>query len=93
MNYNLSDNFTWKDLGEKVVVLNLETSEYFTLNETASLIWKDLSSGKTIDEIIANLSAQYDADPAELRQSIEENLDLWLKEHALVVAEITANQA
>ena len=39
----ISKNVTWKPLGEKVVAVKVETGEYYTMNEVASLIWKALN--------------------------------------------------
>ena len=40
MSYVISKSHTWKPLKESVVILNLEEGSYYTLNDTASLIWK-----------------------------------------------------
>ena len=44
----ISKNVTWKTLGEKVVAVKVDTGEYYTLNEVASVIWKAIDEGNSI---------------------------------------------
>jgi hypothetical protein len=82
--YLVSDKVTWKDLGESVVVLNLFTSEYYTLNETASVIWRALAKGNSFEEIRSRLLEAYDAEPQTLDEAIQSNLDQWTAEGVIV---------
>ncbi len=84
--YSVSDKVTWKDLGESVVVLNLFTSEYYTLNETASVIWRALVKGNSFEEIRALLLEAYDAEPQTIDEAIQSNLDQWTAEGVIVPA-------
>ena len=47
----ISKNVTWKTLGEKVVAVKVDTGEYYTLNEVASVIWKAIDEGMSKEEI------------------------------------------
>ena len=77
----ISKNVTWKSLGEKVVAVKVETGEYYTMNETASVIWKALSEGKSTEEIVQQLCAEFDnPDKASVAQDIEEQVSEWKKE-------------
>ena len=44
---------TWRKTGEEAVILNLETSEYYSANETGTFIWEQLSAGKKPGKIAA----------------------------------------
>ncbi|HLG20418.1 MAG TPA: PqqD family protein [Bdellovibrionota bacterium] len=41
------------------IVLNLETKNYYRLNETGQIIWQQLSAGKNPDEVAADLCKRY----------------------------------
>ncbi len=47
----INKNVTWKPLGEKIVAVKVETGEYYTMNEVASIIWRGISEKKTTEEI------------------------------------------
>ena len=42
------------------MVLNHETGELITLNETASAIWEYLSKPKSLNEILSKISLSYE---------------------------------
>ena len=84
--YSVSDKVTWKDLGESIVVLNLVSSEYYTLNESASFIWRALSQGNSVAEMQALLLDAYDAEPETIREALQSNLDEWTAEGVIVPA-------
>jgi hypothetical protein len=42
----------------------------YTLNETGKEIWQRLDGQKTLEDLVAELSEEYDADPDEIRQDI-----------------------
>ena len=70
------------DGGEGILV-DLNTRKYYELNETALLVWKGLEKGLGIDEIVAEVVAQYDVEPEHARSSVE-NLMTRLGSYKLV---------
>jgi hypothetical protein len=50
---------TWRKTGDEAVILNLETSEYYSANETGTFIWEQLNSGKKAGKIAAALAGEY----------------------------------
>jgi len=77
----INKNVTWKSLGEKVVAVKVETGEYYTMNETASVIWKALNEGKQVEDIVEQLCTEYDnPDKASVAQDVEEQISEWKKE-------------
>lgn len=56
-------------LGE-TVILELRSGVYYGLNETGSLIWQSLQSGKTLLEIQELILAEYDIEPELCTQYI-----------------------
>lgn len=55
----ISQAVTWRKTGDEAVILDLETSEYYSANETGTFIWELLSEGKSPEKIALALSAEY----------------------------------
>ena len=70
----ISQAVTWRKAGEEAVILNLETSEYYSANETGSFIWELLSSGKKTGKIAEALAAEYGIPPAQAAADTEDFL-------------------
>lgn len=79
----IKNNVTWKELGDKVVAVNVESGEYYTMNATASSVWKLLAEGKPADEITAAICGEYEADPATVGADIDRQIAEW-KENGLI---------
>ena len=69
---------TWRKAGDDAVILNLETSEYYSTNETGTFIWELLSAGKDPDSIAEALAAEYAID----RDQADQDLSAFLKDLA-----------
>lgn len=49
--FKSSQSVAWRDVNNEIVILNLKSGEYYTLNEVGQLIWKSAMEGKSIREI------------------------------------------
>lgn len=50
-------------------ILDMETGQYLRLNQTATLMWRALIQSSTLDEAVAELLPQVEADEATLREA------------------------
>lgn len=71
----ISQAVTWRKAGEEAVILNLETSEYYSANETGTFIWELLSAGKKTGKIAEALAAEYGIAAAQADGDIEDFLE------------------
>jgi hypothetical protein len=55
-------------LGDDVVVLQLATQRYYTLNVTAAHAWKELADGADVEELADALARQFDIGIEEARE-------------------------
>jgi hypothetical protein len=62
------------DGGEGILV-DLNSKRYFQLNETAMIVWRGLEQGKTISEIVADVTASYEVEPDRATLSVQRLLD------------------
>ena len=62
------------DGGEGILV-DLNTKKYYQLNETAMVVWKGLEKGKTMGEIVADITAGYEVTPDQATVSVQRIVD------------------
>ncbi|MFI5322332.1 MAG: PqqD family protein [Thermodesulfobacteriota bacterium] len=76
-----SDIATWRVLDGEAVIINNETSYYYSLNKTGTYIWSLLiDDDMSVDEIVENVSSEYELDEEEIRGDITAILDNLYKE-------------
>lgn len=82
--YTLSEDVTWRDVDEEMIVLHLPTGKYYTFNNTGHLVWKELADGRDTAAITSEIMDKYDVD----EETASSDLDTFiqgLKEHNLIV--------
>ena len=62
------------DGGEGILV-DLNTKKYYQLNETAMVVWKGLEKGKTMNEIVADITATYEVASDKATLSVQRIVD------------------
>ena len=62
------------DGGEGILV-DLNTKKYYQLNETAMIVWKGLENGKSVGEIVADITANYEVAPEKATLSVQRIVD------------------
>jgi hypothetical protein len=62
------------DGGEGILV-DLNTKKYYQLNETAMVVWKGLEEGKTLSEIVADITSSYEVAPEQATLSVQRIVD------------------
>jgi hypothetical protein len=62
--YKHSPDTAWRRVEGEAVILDLKSSRYYSLNDSAAFIWERLDSGATVSEIAPILSAEYDVSTA-----------------------------
>ena len=56
------------------ILVDLNTKQYYQLNETGSVIWRGLEKGNSVDDIVNELSATYEVSSEHARASVEKLL-------------------
>jgi Coenzyme PQQ synthesis protein D (PqqD). len=62
--------FTDFDSHEGILV-DLNTKQYYRLNETGSVVWRGLENGRTVDEIVSEIQMSYDVSSEHAHASVE----------------------
>jgi hypothetical protein len=78
--YDVSENISWKTFEAGVVLLNLTTGNYYTLNQSATLIWQAIMDGKSDAEILSQLLDKYDCEEEKAKRDLTERISFLLTE-------------
>ena len=62
------------DGGEGILV-DLNTKKYYQLNETAMVVWKGLEKGKTMGEIVLDITSNYEVTTDKATSSVQQIVD------------------
>jgi len=61
--------------GDEGILVDLNTKRYYQLNETAMLVWKGLEQGKTVNEIVGDVTASYEVTAEHANRSVLKIVD------------------
>lgn len=78
------DDVVWREVGDELVVLELSTSTYLTLNGTAKRLWEALATGASVSELVEILCRRYRI-PVEQASSDVESFMAVLADRDLIV--------
>jgi coenzyme PQQ synthesis protein D (PqqD) len=80
----ISDQVIWGALDDEIVLLNLDTGVYFSLDGLGRRFWELLSEGVALDAMLQRLNDEYEVEAAVLRIDID-SLVLQLAGEGLIV--------
>lgn len=69
------------------VLLDPASGTYYALNEVGSRVWELAAGEPTLDEVLEALLAEYEVEPARLREDLDSLLDRLVAERLLDVEE------
>jgi hypothetical protein len=78
-----NERLTWREIGNELVALDLESSTYFTANSTAALIIRLLADGAEQADLVDAVRAEF-AVPAETAEADVAAFLATLDEHGLL---------
>lgn len=72
-----------QELGDEIVVANLNTGVYFALNEVAARTWALLRDAPTLDAVVSSLLEEYEIDESTLKADLQGLLEQF-EQHGLM---------
>lgn len=81
--FKQSPSVVSKPSENELVLLNTQTGNYYTLNETGRAIWEYCSAPKTREEIAGHLRGRFEASAAAAPRELEDYLALLCAEKLL----------
>jgi hypothetical protein len=81
-------------LGEEMLVMSARESTLFTLNPTATILWKAADGATPLDEIVERrICPEFEVNPEEAMRDAEELAEELAKHGILVISEQPITQA
>src|SRR5262245_37424348 len=75
--------------GETVIV-DLGTGSYFSLVGAGSIVWTELTAGRSLDETLTRLNLEFDAAPPEIEKEVRDLLQELARENLIIAVQTTA---
>jgi hypothetical protein len=87
MGYTINrERVRWRIVDDEAVLIDVETSHYYSLNRTGTLIWQLLTDrSPTIQEIVRDVAGHYSRDESSVHPEVHGFVDEMVAE-GLVVA-------
>jgi hypothetical protein len=82
--YKAPDNYSWRDVNNELVVLNLQSGEYFTFNDVGRLIWISVNDGKRVEDITKLVVEQYATTEDKAQADVKAFISNLLSEGLLI---------
>ena len=58
--FSVPEHVLARKLDDEMVLLNLDSGEYFGLNDTGTRVWELLADGRTRDEVVDRLTEEFE---------------------------------
>ena len=75
----------WREVGDEIVILDVPTATYLTLNSSAVTLWKRLEEGASPAELAAELVAIYEIGEGRASTHVQDFLGA-LQERSLILS-------
>jgi Coenzyme PQQ synthesis protein D (PqqD) len=69
------DALKWREIENEVVAVDMRNSTYLSANESAVLLWRELSEGTTRERLVALLVETYDITADQASKDVNAFLD------------------
>lgn len=65
------DSFNETEIDDEILVMSLDSGDFFSLTGTARSIWQLIDGTRGRDDLVAALAAEYAADPAAITGDVD----------------------
>jgi hypothetical protein len=69
---SIPESVLWQEVGDEIVLLDVDGGAYHGLNEVGSRIWRALEEHADVTSAYEYLCAIYEVDPLRLRKDLDE---------------------
>lgn len=81
------ENISWRLVEGEMIILNVETGDYFTLEGTGALIWEGIAQGKTEAQIVSHLISTYAVNETVARADVSDFIKQLIKSNLISIKE------
>jgi hypothetical protein len=84
--YKHSSNAAWRRVDKETIILDLDTSVYYSLNDTGAFIWERVGAGTSTARVVEELCAEFDVKPETASRDTSSIIEQLRKEKLLLPA-------
>ena len=84
--YKHASHTAWRRVESESIILDLNTSVYYSLNDTGAFIWERLGSGATVPQVATELCVEFDVEPETAARDMDEVIAKLCSEKLLLPA-------
>ncbi len=67
-----NEDVTSSKIGDELALLDPKSGQYFTLNQTGSVVWQHLDRPRSMQDIVQIITEKFDIDPSVCESDIKE---------------------
>lgn len=82
--FPVSPHAVARDLGDELIVLNLQSGQYYSLNDVGKLVWEQLQQGGQRHTILDAVMATFDVDADSARRDLDKLLEELISKGLIV---------
>lgn len=82
--YGVPDGVLFNDVAGEAVLLNLDTGQYYALNQAGARLWHLLLEHRRLEPVLERMLAEYEVAPEQLRDDVDALLEELLERRLLV---------
>jgi hypothetical protein len=71
-------------IDSETIIINLDTGNYYSMNESATLMWQQLSTAQTVDSLVSYYLGMFDASKDMVQIAIKETIDSLVQEQLII---------
>jgi hypothetical protein len=75
-----------QELNGELVLVQVDTGQYYTLNDVGSRVWELCDGSLTVAQVISQVCDEFDAPPAQVQADVLDLVDTLSSEKLLVTA-------
>ena len=79
-----SDSVSAADVQDEIVLLHIDRGEYFGMNAVGQQVWHLLEVPRSVDDLVVEIAAEYDAEESTIRSDITQLVTQLLDKGILV---------
>jgi hypothetical protein len=72
MKVKINEEVLFQNLEDGAVLLNINTEQYFGLDEVGTSMWNTLNESESVEEAYEKLINEYDVEPAKLHKDLHD---------------------
>lgn len=81
--FKVAPHIAWRRVENEIVALDLNTSVYYSFNETGARIWELLAESSPLDEAVRKVLDEFDVDAKDLEKDVTDFVAELRKEQLL----------